>query len=100
MVRLRNLEKALGKIFKAPAKKKPDSFSHSRRAAKELAEKHRIEIEKLDGGGFNVWAPSPIADTPMDIYDGDHYAADWREVHAMVSEYVRILEGEGDGASQ
>lgn len=100
MARFHQLEKLLSRALKAPAKKKPDSYSHARRQAKALAGEHGFEIEKLDGGGFNVWAPAAIADTPNDPYDGDHYASDWHEVLAMAKEYARIAaEGQGGHAS-
>lgn len=99
MARLRSLEKALGELFRAPAKRNPDVYRHSRRSAKALSKQHCIEIEKLDGGGFNVWPPAAIADTPRDVYAGDHYAADWKEADEMVREYVKLLqEGDGGGA--
>ncbi len=100
MARLRMLEKLLNKTFKAPAKKMSDPYSGARRKAKALALEHDFEIEKVEGGGFNVWPPAPIADTLKDPYDGDHYAADWNEVLAMAKEYSRIAqEGQGGHAS-
>lgn len=76
----------MGKMFHAPAARKPDTQRKVREEAKALATKHGIEIETLTGGGFNVWPPKGFASE--DPHEGDHYANDWHEALAHVSAYV------------
>lgn len=89
MARLRHLEKAMGRLFKAPAKKQPDTQRRSREEAKRLATIHEIEIEKLRDGGMNVWAPKGLA--ADDPFDGDHFADDWNAALEMINAYVALL---------
>ena len=63
----------------------------ARADAKLQSQLHDIEIERLDGGGFNVWPPAPIIDTDLDPHEGDHYASSWFEVADRVAEYALIL---------
>jgi hypothetical protein len=81
------LGKMLGKLFTAPATRKPDIQRKAREAAKKLAAQHDIEIERLKGGGFNVWPPKKFAGE--DPHEGDHFASDWEEVLEHVRPYVR-----------
>lgn len=83
---LKQLDKALGKLFAAPPKRKPDPFRTQREQAKTVAKEHAIEIESLAGGGFNVWPPKSF--TGEDPNDGDHYCSDWDDVFAMVQQYA------------
>ncbi len=88
--RLLGLEKSLGQIFRAKKKKAPDPHRRHREQAKKLAAQHTIEIERLEGGGMNVWPPSSIADD-SDPFQGDHFANDWQDALAMVEEYARLV---------
>lgn len=90
MARLRTLERALGKLFKGPAPKQQDKQRKPREEAKRLAAEHGIEIEKLPGGGMNVWAPARIA--ADDPFEGDHYANDWQEALVTVQTYADKLQ--------
>lgn len=76
----------LGKLFHAPAPRKKDTQRSARERANALATEHGIEIERLRGGGFNVWPPKDFAGE--DPHEGDHYASDWHEALAHVSAYV------------
>jgi hypothetical protein len=76
----------MGKLFHAPAARKPDTQRRDREKAKALATQHGIEIEDVRGGGFNVWPPKDF--TGEDPHEGDHYANDWHEALAHVSAYV------------
>ncbi|MBP8275557.1 MAG: hypothetical protein KAX55_01515 [Propionivibrio sp.] len=89
MARLTQLEKALGRVFKAPAPKKPDTQRRGREEAKKLAAEHGIEIEKLREGGMNVWPPKNLPDD-LDPFDGDHFAADWTDALSMIKQYVAV----------
>ena len=89
MARLSQLDKALGKMFSAPAPKKPDTQRRSREQAKALAAQHGIEIEKFKEGGMNVWAPQSL--TANDPFEGDHFADDWTAALEMVKAYVALL---------
>lgn len=89
MARLRQLEKALGRIFKAPTPKKPDTLRRQREEARTLAAAHDIEIEKFREGGMNVWPPKTLDDA-RDPFDGDHYAADWAEALSMLKQYAAL----------
>jgi hypothetical protein len=91
MARLRQLEKTLGKMFKAPAKKKSDLYRRQREEAKRLAAIHNIEIERMGEGGMNVWAPAAIADTEEDPFYGDHFASNWDEAVEMVKKYAELV---------
>jgi hypothetical protein len=81
----RTLSSQLARTFRAPAARKPDEHRKARETAKGLAEKHHIEIERLDSG-FNVWPPRGFSG--IDPFDGDHYAQDWSEVLTRVKTYV------------
>lgn len=87
MARLKQLEQALGSVFKSPSPRKPDPQRRQREEAKQLASKHGIEIEKLREGGMNVWPPKALPDC-LDPFDGDHFAEDWTDVLSMVKDYV------------
>lgn len=91
MARLQQLERSLGKLFNAPAKKKADLYRRQREEAKRLAALHKIEIEKMAGSGMNVWAPAAIADTEQDPFNGDHFAGDWGEALEMVKKYAELV---------
>lgn len=90
MARLKVLEKTLDRIFKGPAKRKPDTQRKPREQAKALAAKHGIEIERMRDGGMNVWPPAALPDA-SDPYAGDHYANDWADVLGMVEGYAKLL---------
>lgn len=91
MARLRQLEKALGAAFKAPAPKKPDTQRRHRENAKKLAAAYGIEIERfLDGGGMNVWPPKALDDA-RDPFAGDHHAGDWSDALEMVKQYATLM---------
>jgi len=67
------------------------STQKARLEAKRLAAEHSIEIERHSkDGGWNVWPPTAVQEDP---HEGDHYAADWEEVLAMVKDYAQILAG-------
>lgn len=91
MARLRQLEQALGTIFKAPAARKPDTQRRQRERAKALAAEHGIEIEKFSEGGMNVWPPRALDDS-RDPFAGDHFADDWADALSMVEQYVALLQ--------
>lgn len=76
----------LGKLLHPPATRKKDTQRAAREQAKALATKHGIEIERLRGGGFNVWPPKGFAGE--DAHAGDHYASDWNEALEHVRAYV------------
>lgn len=90
----------------APAPIEPQrrrEVSATRRAREEaqrLAAQHNIAIDRMDGGGFMVWPPEPIADTDRDPHDGDHYASDWSDVASMVREYAALLTPEGTACTR
>jgi len=83
------LSRALKSIFKAPAPRNPDTQRKAREEAQRLANEHQIEIERLRGGGFNVWPPKGLADS-LDPHSGDHYCCDWSEVVVMVRAYAQL----------
>ncbi len=58
-------------------------------AARRLAAKHGIEIERVSGG-WMVWPPTGF-DDERDPYEGDHHADDKDEVVTMVNRYVELL---------
>lgn len=74
-----------------PCKSQPDRTVRLMRTTpvERLALEHGIEIEALEGGGMNVWAPQGI-DESVDPYAGDHYASDFTEALAMVEVYVGL----------
>ena len=76
----------LGKLLRPPATRKKDTQRTSRERANALASEHGIEIERLRGGGFNVWPPKDFAGE--DVHEGDHYASDWQEALEHVRAYV------------
>lgn len=86
---MRTLNTALGKLFRAPKPRAPDLYRKAREAAKPLIASLGIQLEKLPGGGYNVWPPKALGDKE-DPFDGDHYALDWEEVLAIVKEYERL----------
>lgn len=90
MARLRQLERALARAFKAPNQKKPDTHRKQREEAKKLAAAHGIEIEKFAEGGMNVWPPNSLDDA-LDPFAGDHYAEDWTGALLMIRQYVAAL---------
>lgn len=82
---MKTLQRRLRALFRAP--REPDIHRAARELAKRLAEAHGAEIERLRGGGFNVWPPCGLANDP---YEGDHYAQDWQEVPEHVQAYVAV----------
>lgn len=90
---MRTLNNALNKMFRAPKHRAPDTYRKEREAAKPLIAKLGIQLEKLPGGGFNVWPPKALGDKE-DPFDGDHYAIDWEEVLKIVKEYEQLCATE------
>lgn len=80
------LGKMVAATFKAPVPRRADPFRKARKEARALAEKHGVQIERLRGGGFNVWPPKGFVGN--DPHEGDHFANDWNEVLPMVRAYV------------
>jgi len=76
----------LGKLLHPSAPPKKDTQRKAREQAVALATEHGIEIERLRGGGFNVWPPKDFVGE--DAYEGDHYASDWQEALVHVRAYV------------
>ena len=87
MSRRNPLAVALGRVFHAPAIKRPDTQRRQREEAKKLAAAHGIEIEKFPEGGMNVWPPKGLDDA-LDPFEGDHYADNWTAALAMVKQYA------------
>lgn len=82
------LEHLLGQVLRRPrprAKERPGNPA-ARAEAQRLLSGSSIEIERLTGGGFNVWPPKDWRGT--DPFEGDHYANDWIEALPMVRAYV------------
>ena len=93
---LPTLAKGLSALFAARKPKKARESAATRKAreyAKPTAAEYEVEIERIDGG-FNVWPPASIADTPRDPFEGDHFADDWQGVARMVRAYAAIVDGE------
>ena len=82
-----NLNRMLGRLFTPPPARKPDPHRKDRVEAKRLATEIGVEIEKLRGGGWNVWPPKALMDQPGDPFGGDHYCGDWAEVYVAVQTY-------------
>lgn len=80
-------EKALAAPAKAPTERKARVVPPS---AKAVAAAHGIELERLTGGGYNVWPPKGIIDTDKDPHEHDHYAHNWAEVRGRVREYANL----------
>lgn len=85
---MRGLQKHLGALFRPEAPKRGDPHRKARELAKPLAKQLGVEVERLEGSGFNVWPPRGLA-TGADPFEGDHYAADWSEVLKMVQAYEK-----------
>lgn len=90
------LARRLGVMFRPTAARKPDTHRKARETARVLAAQHGIEIERLRGGGFNVWPPHASATgrihpgvETVDEFDGDHYCNEWDEVLHMVKAYAK-----------
>lgn len=81
---MRQLNKMLTGIFK-PAPVRGDPHRKAREEARMLAAARGFEIERLKGGGFNVWPPKNIK---TDKFEGDHYANDWEDVLPMARWYA------------
>lgn len=86
---MRALEKQLGTLFR-PRTVHADPHRKARELAKGLASALGVEIERLPGGGFNVWPPS-ATDEQTDPYAGDHFAHDWSEVLEHVHSYAALI---------
>lgn len=82
---MRTLAAALARTFKAPAPRRPDPHRKQREQAKAWASDWHVEIERLPGGGFNVWPPKDW--TLPDPLEGDHFCSDWAEVYDAVCYY-------------
>lgn len=93
---MRTLQRQLGSMFKPRAGRKPDSHRAAREQAKRIALQRGIEVEPLQGGGFNGWPPRAL-DPGSDPFEGDHYAGDWSEVLEHVQGYEKVLS---DAASE
>ena len=48
-----------------------------------------VEIERLEGGGFNVWPPATL-DESDDPYAGDHFVHNWHEALEHVQSYAAL----------
>lgn len=70
-----------------------DPFRRERDKARRLADRYGVELERLAGGGMNVWPPRALVfGTELDDpYDGDHYAIDWEEALERVRAYARLM---------
>jgi hypothetical protein len=79
---MKTLQRALQAAF-SPGRSYPHRLA--RETSKRLAAEHGITVEKLPGGGMNVWPP---AECPLDPFDGDHYAQDWAEAVERVRAYA------------
>ena len=88
---MRALKKSLNNLFGAPKKRAPDNHRKAREVAKPLIQQLGIELEKLPGGGYNVWPPKAIA-AQADPFEGDHYADDWGGVLEMVRGYEKLCQ--------
>ncbi|NRF71424.1 hypothetical protein HLB44_31005 [Aquincola sp. S2] len=82
MKTLRNLLQA---TFSAPRNAPRDQHRAARQEAKRLAALHSICIEKLPGGGMNVWPPAGFVEDPC---EGDHYAHNWGDALEQVRMYL------------
>lgn len=85
---MRGLQRQLGALFRPEAAKRGDPHRKARELARPLAKKLGVEVERLDGSGFNVWPPRALQ-AGADPFEGDHYAADWSEVLTMVLAYEK-----------
>lgn len=86
---MKALNRALTRLFKPTAPKRPDTHRKAREEAKRLAALHGIEIEAFkpkDGTGMNVWPPKGFKG--KDPHEGDHYAEDWTDALERVKAYV------------
>lgn len=81
----RELNKLLGVRRAPPADRRSVTSSKLREAAAAA----KCEIEAVNGGGFNVWPPKDL-DESRDPYEGDHYANNAREAHAMIAAYAAL----------
>jgi len=80
-----SLARMLAATFKPPAPRRADPFRKQREDAKRWAADWGVEIERLKGGGFNVWPPKDWQG--IDPLDGDHYCHDWADVFEAVCNY-------------
>lgn len=85
---MRGLQTQLGALFGPEAPKRGDPHRKARELARPLAKLLGVEVEPLEGSGFNVWPPRALA-AGADPFEGDHYAADWSEVLKMVQAYAK-----------
>jgi hypothetical protein len=79
---MKTLQQAMRVAFRPP---RTDPHRRAREEGKRLASEHGICLEKLPGGGMNVWPPAHVTHDP---FEGDHYAQDWPEVLEHVRAYL------------
>lgn len=90
---MKALQRELNAIFRVPKGKRVDPQRKARELGKKLAQSMSIEVERLNGGGFNVWPPKTLPDE-ADPFHGDHYAVDWIEVYDRLTQYEKAIESQ------
>ena len=98
---LQSLQTSLNSMFGVrPARKaKPtgprDPHRKAREAAKKLAAKHGITIEKENHECRGFWVTyAPWMDTEHDVLEGEHFCMGWDEVLDAVRVYAKALEAQ------
>lgn len=85
---MQEMQKQLSAIFR-PRTVRTEPHRKARKLAKALASALSVEIERLEGGGFNVWPPATL-DESDDPYAGDHFVHDWSAVLEHVQSYAAL----------
>lgn len=83
---MKTLSRELGALFRPAPPRRGDPHRKARERAKALAARLGVEVERLAGGGMNVWPPRGLA-SHADPFEGDHYAQDWPDALQRVEAY-------------